>query len=66
MEKIDVFGFINALEVSLLPRLVIPSKFKVLDFEKYDRTKCSMVHVTMYRRKMVAQTHDDKLLIHYF
>ncbi|EOX99283.1 Uncharacterized protein TCM_007907 [Theobroma cacao] len=56
----------DATELCLVPDVLIPAKFKVPKFEKYDGTKCPMAHITMYCRKMAAQSHDDKLLIHFF
>ncbi|WRX16229.1 Retrotransposon gag domain - like 10 [Theobroma cacao] len=56
----------DATELCLVPDVLIPAKFKVPEFEKYDGTKCPMAHITMYCRKMAAQFHDDKLLIHFF
>ncbi|EOY05656.1 Gag-pro-like protein [Theobroma cacao] len=53
-------------KLCLVPDVLIPAKFKVPEFEKYDGTKCPMTHITMYCRKMAAQSHDDKLLIHFF
>ncbi|WRX10955.1 Retrotransposon gag domain - like 10 [Theobroma cacao] len=56
----------DATELCLVLDVLIPAKFKVPKFEKYDGTNCPMAHITMYCRKIVAQSHDDKLLIHFF
>ncbi|XP_017976457.1 PREDICTED: uncharacterized protein LOC108661972 [Theobroma cacao] len=56
----------DAIELCLVPDVVIPPKFKVSDFEKYDGTKCPVTHITMYCRRMASYAHDDKLLIHCF
>ncbi|EOY21228.1 Gag-pro-like protein [Theobroma cacao] len=66
IEGVDRFGTMDATELCLVPDVLIPAKFKVPKFEKYDGTKCPMAHITMYCRKMAAQSHDDKLLIHFF
>ncbi|EOY00458.1 Gag-pro-like protein [Theobroma cacao] len=66
IEGVDRFGTMDATELCLVPDVLIPAKFKVPEFEKYDGTKCPMAHITMYCRKMAAQSHDDKLLIHFF
>ncbi|XP_022728769.1 uncharacterized protein LOC111284341 [Durio zibethinus] len=66
VEGNDTYGVIDANELSLVPDLVIPPKFKTPDFEKYDGTKCPSAHITMFCRKMTSHTHNDKLLIHYF
>ena len=66
MEGINIFKSLDATELSLVPELVIPHKFKTLTFDKYDGTKCPTTHFTMYCRKMLAYTDNDKLLIYCF
>ena len=53
-------------ELSLVLDLVIPPKFKIPKFEKYDGTKCPENHLATYCNKMVGQAHDEGLLIHVF
>ena len=66
MEGSDVYGLVDAHKISLVPDLVLPPKFKVLTFDKYNGTKCPSTHLYMYCRKMTGYTSKDKLLIHYF
>ena len=66
MEGSDVYGLVDAYKMSLVPDLVLPPKFKVPTFEKYDGTKCPSAHLYMYCRKMTGYTSNDKLLIHYY
>ena len=40
MEGFDVYGMVDASKMSLVPDLVLPPKFKVPTFDKYDGTKC--------------------------
>lgn len=42
----------NALEMWLVSDVVIPTKFKVSDFEKYKSLSCPKIHLKMYCRKM--------------
>jgi len=56
----------HAVGLSLVPDVVIPPKFKVLEFDKYRGTICPRSHLTMYCQKMVCHTHDEKLFIHFF
>jgi len=58
--------FGDAAGLCLVPDVVIPPKFKVLDFEKYKGTTCPKSHLTMYCRKMAVHAHNEKLLIHCF
>ena len=48
MEGINILGSLDAMELSLVPGLVIPHKFKTQIFDKYDGTKCPNAHLTMY------------------
>ncbi|XP_016730157.1 uncharacterized protein [Gossypium hirsutum] len=66
METVDYHGGINAKDLSLVPNLVLPPKFKTPEFEKYNRTSCPETHVTMFCRKMIGYVNNDQLLIHYF
>jgi hypothetical protein len=61
----DLFGK-SAAELSLVPNIKIPMKFKVPDFEKYKGNTCPPSHLVMYARKMSTQTDNDQFLIYYF
>jgi len=53
-------------ELSLVPDVVIPPKFKVSDFDKYKGTTCPKNHLKMYSRKMGAYSKNEKMLMHFF
>ncbi|XP_050919305.1 uncharacterized protein LOC127136829 [Lathyrus oleraceus] len=57
---------LSALEMCLVPDVVIPPKFKAPEFEKYKGLTCPNTHLKMYCRKMAAYARDDKLMIHCF
>jgi len=59
-------GIGEGAELCLVADVVIPSKFKVPEFDKYKGTSCPKSHLTMYYRKMASHARDDKLLIHFF
>ena len=65
VEGDDILGD-AAMDMCLVSYLVIPTKFKTHDFEKYKGHTCTRSHLVMYFRKMVAHTKNDKLLIHCF
>ena len=44
VERSDAYGLVDASKMSLVPDLVLPPKFKVPTFDKYDGTKCSSAH----------------------
>ena len=66
LERDDIYGVIDATELSLVLDLVIPSKFKVPNFARYSGTSCLKKHLTMYCRKMAGYIANEKLLIHCF
>ena len=53
MEGYDAFN-VDALEMVLVPYVVIPSKFKVHDFGKYKGLACPRNHLHMHCQKMHA------------
>ena len=53
-------------ELCLVPNIVIPPKFKVLNFDKYKGTTCPKNHLKMYNRKMGSYSKNEKLLMHFF
>ena len=59
MKGISIPGSIDAMELSLVPDLVIFHKFKTSTFDKYDDTKCPTTHLTMYYRKMSTYTNNE-------
>ena len=62
IEGIGVYGNIDATQLCLVPSLIIPEKFEVSEFDKYDRSSCPRSHLIMYCRKMVVNIGNDKLL----
>ena len=57
---------VDAKDLSLVPNLVLPHKFKMPEFEKYNGTTCSEAHITMFCRRMTGYVNNDQLLIHCF
>lgn len=66
MENADYRCKIDAKDLSLVPDLVLPHKFKMPEFEKYNGTSCPEAHITMFCRRMTGYIDNDQLLIHYF
>ena len=59
-------GSVDPRELCLVPDLVMPPKFKMPKFEKYDGTKCPENHLATYCNKMAGHAHNEDLLIHVF
>jgi len=55
-----------AAEVCLVPNIVVPKDFRVLDFVKYIGLECSYTHLRSYYNKMAEMIHNDKMLIYVF
>ncbi|KAK5819194.1 hypothetical protein PVK06_024163 [Gossypium arboreum] len=66
MEGIDRHHGIDAKDLSLVPDLVLPYKFKMPEFKKYNGTSCPEAHITMFYRRMTWYVNNDQLLIHCF
>ncbi|XP_057952983.1 uncharacterized protein LOC131147239 [Malania oleifera] len=54
------------LDYCLAPNVVLPQKFKMPDFEKFDGTTCPQTHLRMYFQSMVAYADNEKLMMHCF
>jgi hypothetical protein len=46
--------------------VVVPKKFRVLEFIKYTWPECPKTHLSSYYNKMAEVICDEKLLIHFF
>ncbi|RDY04089.1 hypothetical protein CR513_12235, partial [Mucuna pruriens] len=57
---------LDAIDLYLVPDIILPADFKVPKFEKYKGSSCPRVHLAMYCRKMASFIHQDKILVHYF
>ncbi|XP_016704198.1 uncharacterized protein [Gossypium hirsutum] len=66
MESIENYQGIDAKDLSLVLNLVLPHKFKMPEFEKYNGTSCSETHITMFCRRITGYVNNDQLLIHCF
>ncbi|XP_052886939.1 intracellular protein transport protein USO1-like [Gossypium arboreum] len=66
LENADNRQGIDAKDLSLVPNLVLPHKFKIPKFDKYNGTTCSEAHITMFCRRMTSYVNNDQLLIHCF
>ena len=66
IEGVDDLKSVDPRELSLVPNVFIPSKFKMSKLEKYDGTKCFKNHLATYCNKMVGYAHNEYLLIHVF
>ena len=66
IEGVNDLGSVDPRELSLVSDMVIPPKFKMPKFEKYDGTKCLENHLATYCNKMAGHTRNEDLLIYVF
>ena len=66
IEGVDDLRSVDPRELCSVPDVVIPPKFKMPKFEKYDGTKCPKNHLATYCRKMAGHAYNENLLIHVF
>ena len=66
IEDVNDLRSVDPRELSLVLDLVIPPKFKMSKFEKYDETECLENHLATYCNKMAGHAHNEDLLIHVF
>lgn len=66
LKSMKGFSTLKIDDMCLVLDLVIPSKFKVPNFEKYTGDSFPRHHLVMFCRRITSYTHNDKLMIHYF
>jgi hypothetical protein len=66
IEGFDFYDPIIAVEICLMPYVVITKKFKVLEFVKYTGLECPNTHLRSNCNKMMEVIHDEKFFIHFF
>jgi hypothetical protein len=59
-------GTINMTNMGLVEGIVIPQKFKVPTFDKYNGSSCPETHIQAFVRKISAYTMDQKLWMYFF
>ena len=65
MEIQRVLGLVFE-ELGLVSGIVIPPKFKVTLFAKYDEVSCPKMHLISYVRKIQPHSADKDLWVHFF
>jgi len=60
------YDLVKAAEMCVVPKVVIPKKFRVPEFVKYTGTQCPVTHLKAYCNKMTEVVYNEKLLIHFF
>ena len=53
-------------DLCLVPRVDVPKKFKVPEFDRYNGLTCPQNHIIKYVRKMANYSDKDSLMIHCF
>ena len=66
INETSLYDLVKAFKMCLVPHVVIPKRFRVLEFVKYTGTQCLITHIKAYYNKMTEMVHDEKLLNHFF
>ena len=69
LRAVEGFGdypFTDMTNLCLVPNVVIPPKFRVLDFDRYKGTTSPKNQLKMYCWKIGTYSRDEKLLMHFF
>jgi hypothetical protein len=66
VEGNNLINPVIALEVCLVPDIIVPKKFRVPDFVKYIKLECPHTHLRSYYNKMTKMIHNNKMLIYFF
>lgn len=66
IKGVDVYEFVKAYKICLIPDVVFLWKFKVSQFTKYISVECPRTHLSIYCSKMVEMIKDDTHFIYFF
>jgi len=66
VEENDFIDLVLAIEVCLVPNIMVLKDFKVLNFMKYTGIQCPNTNLWSYCNKMDEVNHNDKILIYFF
>jgi len=66
VEGNDWFDPMRAAEVCLVPNILVPKNFRILEFIKYTGLECPNTHIRSYCYKMAEVIYDDRMLIYFF
>ena len=64
--EIQAIPGLNFDDLGLIYGVVIPHKFKIPTFAKYDGVSCPKLHLKSYVGKIQPHTADKKLWVHFF
>jgi hypothetical protein len=66
VEGNDWFDPMRAAEVCLVPNILVPKNFRILEFIKYTGLECPNTYIRSYCYKMAEVIYDDRMLIYFF
>jgi hypothetical protein len=66
VEGNDWFDPMRAVEVCLVPNIIVSKNFRIPEFIKYTGLECPNTHLRSYCNKMAEVIYDDKMLIYFF
>lgn len=66
IEEVDLYDLIPAIEMCLVSNVVVPKKFCVPKFIKYNRTQILITHLKSHYNKMLEVVHNKKTTTAFF
>ncbi|CAL1382086.1 unnamed protein product [Linum trigynum] len=66
IEGFESYEPMDASQLCLVPDVIIPHKFQMPEFERYNGTTCPRSHLVMFCNKMANYIRDERLMIHCF
>ena len=66
MEGSNAYGSVDLDSLTNFPQVIMPPKFKALEFVKYDGTRNPCTHLHMFCRKMAPYGDNHSLLCQIF
>ena len=66
VESNDWFDPMLAVEVCLVPNIIVPKNFRIPKFIKYTGLEFPNTHLRSYWNKMAEVIYDDRMLIYFF
>ncbi|XVF40210.1 hypothetical protein PTKIN_Ptkin01aG0093200 [Pterospermum kingtungense] len=66
LKEFTKFSSADVSDMGLVSELTLPFKFKMPDFDKYNRSSCPRAHARIYYRRMTNYVENHKLMIQCF
>jgi hypothetical protein len=66
IEGNNLIDLVLTVKICLVPNIVMPKEFRMLDFIKYTKLECHNTHLLSYYNKMVEMIHNNNVTTRLF